>query len=102
MTFYNGNSVSNTSINRTDKLVMKIDFASDVTETLLKVTCSGLMGGTWRTLEYNETFTVVSPAKAVIGSFQVSNANPNPSEQLSFSWQTTGAVGCSISQAVEG
>jgi hypothetical protein len=81
---------------------MKIDFASDVTETLLKVTCSGNMAGSWKTLEYSETFSVVSPAKAVIGYFRVSNRNPAPNEALTFSWQTTGAVACSLVQLADG
>jgi hypothetical protein len=44
ITFNVDNGVTNTSPNRTDKLVMKIDQANDVTETALKVTCSGVMG----------------------------------------------------------
>lgn len=81
---------------------MKIDFAADVTETLLKVTCSGTMGGSWKTLEYVETFNVTSPARAKIDEFSVSNNNPNPNESLTFTWKTTGAVGCSIMQYADG
>jgi hypothetical protein len=102
ITFNVDNGVTNTSPNRTDKLVMKIDQANDVTETALKVTCSGVMGWSWKTLEYNETFNIVSPARAVISSFRVSDNNPAPNESLTFTWQTTGAVGCALIQLADG
>lgn len=81
---------------------MTIDFANDVTEMIYKVNCSGTMGGAWKTLENSGTLIVVAPARAVVSSFRVSDNNPAPNESLTFTWQTTGAVGCSIIQLADG
>lgn len=94
--------VSNTSTTRTNDLSMTIDFANDVTEMIYKVNCSGTMGGAWKTLENSGTLIVVAPARAVVSSFRVSDNNPAPNESLTFTWQTTGAVGCSIIQLADG
>jgi hypothetical protein len=81
---------------------MTIDFANDVTEMIYKVNCSGTMGGAWKTLENSGTLIVVAPARAVVSSFRVSDTNPAPNESLTFTWETTGAVGCALIQLADG
>lgn len=94
--------ISNTSTTRSNDLSMTIDFANDVTEMIYKVNCSGTMGGAWKTLENSGTLIVVAPARAVVSSFRVSDTNPAPNESLTFTWETTGAVGCALIQLADG